>query len=154
MLTEEGFFAELRRLSHQPQMAEKAARRLLSLLEGTDFYADWRITAFVIKYPDPSGSGVVFSLPVANKTGWFGFYKSCLRPQIVKVLGTEEAADRVLNSHCDRLKRLGAKLKGKDIVSVEIASLEGKEEEVICLLQETANSLRNEGERVARQAGE
>jgi len=142
VLTEEAFLAELQRGSPGGDANAAVARRLLGMLQEAGFTIDWQRASFSVRLPDPSGSGVMFSLAYGYKNGHFGCWSSCPGMQLSKVFGDGDAAERIHESHADRLRALGA--VGKADLGVEMASLAGREQEVLDWLEKTASMIRQE----------
>ena len=139
VLTEEAFLSQVRSGGPQGPKNVEVARRLLKLLHNSDFLVDWQRASFSVKYPDPSGSGTMFSLASGYKNGQLACWTSILAPQLVRALGDDAAAKSVLDAHVRRLREFGA--TGKADISVEMALLDGKEQEVVEWLESTVAAI-------------
>ena len=125
-LSAAAFRDELRRADGE--VTVKVADRLLSLIRAP-LEVSWGAGSFIVKAPDPAGSGRMLSLCVVGKGGILYAYMSWLDRQLADLWSDTEAVQKVSKQHIDLLKRYGARRtqSGKQF-NVRLDTLAGKEE--------------------------
>ena len=149
VLNEEAFRAEL--LSSGPDGRSRAevVDRILSLLQNTDLQVNWTDSSFVIKLPDPSGSGTLLSMGVFSRQtgGIFYCYISWLQGQLPRIWSEATGSvERVLDAFRSFLRHFEAKPSPKgDEHRINLSTLSGKEDafveglnKVVSIIQEEA----------------
>ena len=96
---------------------------------------DWQRASFSVKYPDPSESGIMFSLAHGYKNGQFGCWTSILLPQLLRAFEDEETGHKIGEKHISWLREIGA--KGKKDIGIDMSELAGREEHLIKWLEAT-----------------
>jgi len=145
-LTEDVFFEELAQAEPSGGAYVKVARKLLGLLEGTDFTLEPKPTGFVVKCLDPSGSERSLSLLYVAKWGHLACLFSTLGPQLKRAWDDEDAAQRVLDAHRQKLESFG--LTGNIEITTHLDKVSGQEEAIVQWLNDFVALLRQEAEKL------
>lgn len=147
-LDEEAFIAEVDKLApaKEREGCKAVVRNLLRLLP-EELYIGWRQSSFIIRYKNPFLSSR-FSLALVLPQGQFGFWKSPFRNQLKKAFHDEKVVGRVFSAHVRRMESLGLKSSGKEMMTIPLAHLAGKEADLIQAAQETVQDLLREADKM------